>query len=130
VVDVDEAVCDRDAGLRLALMVLRHDLQLAAIDAALGIDVLDGPLGGLKLILAEVGEGSGQRVGQAELDCLRAGRGGMSGWRRRQCNAGKPRYGKDLASHVGLLDVADLPAMGSSRDRGVGSGRVHPIDTV
>jgi hypothetical protein len=79
VIDVDESIGDRDAGFWLALVVLRDDLQLAAIDATFGVDVLDRPLGGLKLVFAKVGEGTGQRIGQAEFDRLLARRRGVRG---------------------------------------------------
>ena len=49
-VDVNQALHDRDADLRLGLMIDDNAFELATVDAALGIDVIDRPAHCLNLV--------------------------------------------------------------------------------
>ena len=48
--------------------ILDHQLDLAAEDAALGVDLLERELAADQFVLAERGVGAGQRVVEADLD--------------------------------------------------------------
>ena len=50
--------------------ILDQQLDLAAENAALGVDLLDGELRADQFVLAERGEGAGQRIVEADLDRL------------------------------------------------------------
>ena len=49
-------------------VVAEHELDLLAVDAARGVDVLDGLLGAVLELRAERGVGPGERTGDADLD--------------------------------------------------------------
>ena len=50
--------------------ILDQEVDLAAEDAALGVDLFDGELRADQFVLAQRGEGAGQRVVEADLDRL------------------------------------------------------------
>ena len=64
----------RDGGVG-AGRILDQQLDLAAEDAALGVDLVDRELGADQFVLAERGVGAGQRIVEADLDVVGRARG-------------------------------------------------------
>jgi hypothetical protein len=71
------------AFLRIGLVVERHDLDLLAENAALGVHLVGEKLEGLVADLADTGATAGQRVDVTDLDGFLRHRGGRE---QRQCH--------------------------------------------
>ena len=68
---IDEALGHRGGGARVGLVVLGHELEadlLATQHDTLGVGVVEGQLGAVLLVLAQVRDRPGERPGKAELD--------------------------------------------------------------
>ena len=96
---VYEAVDHRDADLGLRLVIQNDGFERMAVDAALGVDVLDRPANRLHLVLAENRRRPGQRVGDPEAERLFLGRRRVTGERTtQQTNHYGKRYPEGGAS--------------------------------
>ena len=92
--------------------ILDQQLDLAAENAALGVDLLDRQLAADQFVLAERGVGAGQRIVEADLD--RVGGAGADDERTGELGGGKdrPRFDESTAVYAGApigLGQAFLP---------------------